>query len=86
MLKFLKSIFGSRNQRLLRQYGRLVTATNALDERMRSLPDEAFPGLTATFRDRLQKGETLDSLLPEALQPFARLAVARWECVILTCS
>ena len=66
MFKFLKSIFGSRNQRLLRQYGRLVIATNAYDERMRSLPDDAFPGLTAAFRDRLQKGETLDSLLPEA--------------------
>jgi preprotein translocase subunit SecA len=66
VFKFLKSIFGSRNQRLLRQYGRLVIATNAHDEQMRSLPDDAFPGLTASFRERLAKGETLDSMLPEA--------------------
>lgn len=66
MFKFLKSIFGSRNQRLLRQYGRLVSATNALDDQMRALPDDAFPGITAKFRERLAHGETLDSLLPEA--------------------
>jgi preprotein translocase subunit SecA len=67
VFKFLKSIFGSRNQRLLRQYGRLVTATDAHDERMRGLPDDAFPGLTAAFeRTASSKGETLDSLLPEA--------------------
>lgn len=66
MLKYLKSIFGSRNQRLLRQYGRLVHATNALDAQMQALPDDAFPALTAQFRERLSKGETLDSLLPEA--------------------
>jgi preprotein translocase subunit SecA len=66
VFKFLKSIFGSRNQRLLRQYGRLVSATNALDDQMRALPDDAFPGITAKFRERLAHGETLDSLLPEA--------------------
>ncbi len=66
MFKFLTSIFGSRNQRLLRQYGRLVIATNALDDQMRGLPDEAFPALTVRFRERLAAGETLDSLLPEA--------------------
>jgi preprotein translocase subunit SecA len=66
VLKFLKSIFGSRNQRLLRQYGRYVQATNALDAQMRALPDDAYPALTAQFRERLANGETLDSLLPEA--------------------
>ena len=66
MFKLLTSIFGSRNQRLLRQYGKLVAATNALDERMRAVPDDGFPGLTAAFRERLAKGETLDDLLPEA--------------------
>jgi preprotein translocase subunit SecA len=66
VLKFLTSIFGSRNQRLLRQYSRLVAATSALDARLRELPDEAFPGLTAAFRERLAQGDTLDTLLPEA--------------------
>jgi preprotein translocase subunit SecA len=66
VFKFLTSIFGSRNQRLLRQYAKLVDAASALDARMQGLPDEAFPGLTAAFRERLAKGETLDALLPEA--------------------
>jgi preprotein translocase subunit SecA len=66
VLNFLTKIFGSRNQRLLRQYAKLVTAAAALEEKMKSLPDDAFPGVTAGFRDRLAKGETLDDLLPEA--------------------
>jgi preprotein translocase subunit SecA len=66
VLNFLTKIFGSRNQRLLRQYGKLVVATNALEEQMKALPDDAFPGLTAAFRERIEKGETLDQLLPEA--------------------
>ncbi len=65
-MKLLRSTFGSRNQRLLRQYARLVTAANAFDERTKGLNDEAFPGLTTGFRDRLAKGEPLDELLPEA--------------------
>ncbi|HUO96059.1 MAG TPA: DEAD/DEAH box helicase, partial [Steroidobacteraceae bacterium] len=66
MLKLLTSIFGSRNQRLLRQYGRLVVAANAVNERMGALPDEGFPALTAEFRERIAKGATVDELLPEA--------------------
>jgi preprotein translocase subunit SecA len=66
VLNFLTKIFGSRNQRLLRQYGKLVGATNALEEQMKALPDDAFPGLTVKFRERLANGETLDQLLPEA--------------------
>jgi preprotein translocase subunit SecA len=66
VLKLLTSIFGSRNQRLLRQYGKLVAAANALDDRMRAVPDEGYPALTAAFKERLAKGETLDDLLPEA--------------------
>jgi preprotein translocase subunit SecA len=66
VLKLLTSIFGSRNQRLLRQYGKLVAAANALDEGMRAIPDEGYPALTTAFQERLAKGETLDQLLPEA--------------------
>ncbi len=66
MLKLLTSIFGSRNQRLLRQYSKLVDAANAFDEPMRAVPDDAYPALTTAFRERLAKGETLDALLPEA--------------------
>ena len=66
MFKFLTRIFGSRNQRLLRQYQRLVEAANALEPRMQALRDDEFPGLTAAFRARLEAGETTDQLLPEA--------------------
>ncbi|HXQ31726.1 MAG TPA: preprotein translocase subunit SecA [Steroidobacteraceae bacterium] len=66
MLKLLTAIFGSRNQRLLREYSKLVTTTNAVDERMTALPDAAFPGVTAALRERLAKGETLNDVLPEA--------------------
>ncbi len=66
MLKLLTSIFGSRNQRLLRLYGKLVVAANGFDAKMQALTDDAFPALTAAFRARLEKGETVDALLPEA--------------------
>ena len=66
MLKLVTSIFGSRNQRLLRQYGKLVAAANALDDKMRAIPDDGYPALTAAFKERLAKGETLDDVLPEA--------------------
>jgi preprotein translocase subunit SecA len=66
VLKLLTSIFGSRNQRLLRQYGKFVVAANAIDARIAALPDDAFPALTAELRERLAKGATVDELLPEA--------------------
>ncbi|GGY09548.1 preprotein translocase subunit SecA [Paludibacterium paludis] len=62
----LKKVFGSRNDRLLKQYRQVVARINALEDGMRSLSDEALAGKTAEFRDRLGKGETLDDLLPEA--------------------
>ena len=66
MLKLLTSIFGSRNQRLLRQYGKFVISANDVDARTTALPDDAFPALTAEFRERLAKGATVDEILPEA--------------------
>jgi preprotein translocase subunit SecA len=66
VFKLLTSIFGSRNQRLLRQYAKLVTAANGLDPRMRELVDADFPGVTAALRQRLNSGATLNEVLPEA--------------------
>jgi preprotein translocase subunit SecA len=66
VLKLLTSIFGSRNQRLLRSYASIVAATNGVDEKMRALADDAFPGVTATLRARLAAGAGLDEVLPEA--------------------
>jgi len=63
--KFFTSIFGSRNQRLLRQYSKIVNKINALEEGVRELDDAALRGKTEEFRQRYDNGETLEQLLPE---------------------
>ena len=62
----LKKVFGSRNDRLLKQYRGVVAKVNALEAAFEQLTDEQLRGKTAEFRARLEKGETLDALLPEA--------------------
>ncbi|MBI5006729.1 MAG: preprotein translocase subunit SecA [Nitrosomonadales bacterium] len=64
--KLLKSVFGSRNDRLLKQYRQTVVRINALEAGMSALSDEGLRGKTAEFRQRVQNGESLDALLPEA--------------------
>ena len=62
----LKKIFGSRNDRLVRQYMSTVRKINALEGEVSALSDEALRGKTAEFRERVANGESLDALLPEA--------------------
>ncbi len=62
----LKKIFGSRNERLLKQYGKTVLKINALEPDIAALSDEELRNKTPAFRERLAKGETLNDLLPEA--------------------
>jgi preprotein translocase subunit SecA len=64
--KLLTQIFGSRNDRLLKQYRRVVEKINALEGPTAALGEEALKGKTAEFRARLEKGEELGDLLPEA--------------------
>ena len=64
--KLLTSIFGSRNERLLKQYRRVVAQINALEPGLEALSDEQLRAKTDEFRERHAKGETLDALLPEA--------------------
>jgi len=64
--KFLKKIFGSRNERLVKSYGQRAAAINALEPAMTALSDEALREKTAEFRRRLADGETLEQLLVEA--------------------
>ena len=66
MANFLTRLFGSRNQRLLRQFGKVVKTINALEDGIKALSDEELAAKTDEFRGRLDKGETLDDLLPEA--------------------
>ena len=62
----LKSLFGSRNDRLLKTYRKQVERVNAHEPAMEALSDEALQAKTAEFRTRLAGGETLDALMPEA--------------------
>ena len=62
----LTGIFGSRNERLLKQLGAIVRKTNALEPQMQALSDEALQAKTAEFKERISKGESLDKVLPEA--------------------
>ena len=64
--KFLTSIFGSRNDRLLKQYRKVVAQINALEPSMEKLDDAALRAKTDEFKARLAQGQTLDALLPEA--------------------
>ncbi len=63
---FLTQIFGSRNDRLLKQYRRTVDRINALEPELEKLTDEALRDKTRQFRERVAQGEALDALLPEA--------------------
>jgi len=66
LLKWFPRLFGSRNQRLLARYSRVVAVANQLESGLKALDDEALKAKTAEFRQRLAGGATLDSLLPEA--------------------
>ena len=63
---FLKSIFGSHNDRIVKRYMRTVEEINSLEESIIPLSDEQLKAKTIEFKKRLGEGETLDELLPEA--------------------
>jgi len=65
-MSFLTKIFGSRNQRLLKQYQKTVREINALEPQLETLSDEALQAKTAEFKARVAEGATLDSILVEA--------------------
>ncbi|MBS0325752.1 MAG: preprotein translocase subunit SecA [Proteobacteria bacterium] len=62
----LTHIFGSRNERLLKQYSQAVRQINALETTVAALDDEALRSKTAELKSRVGNGETLDAVLPEA--------------------
>jgi preprotein translocase subunit SecA len=65
-LNILSKLFGSRNDRQLKQMSRVVARINDLEPDFKALTDEALQARTGEFRQRLTDGETLDDLLPEA--------------------
>lgn len=66
MKKLLHKVFGTRNQRLLKEYKKIVAKVNSLEKGIQSLSDEALKQKTQEFKQRVASGETLSSLLPEA--------------------
>jgi preprotein translocase subunit SecA len=64
--RLLSRVFGSRNDRLLKRMSKTVVRINALEGEVAALTDAQLAGKTDEFRGRLQLGETLDDLLPEA--------------------
>lgn len=66
MISLLKKLIGSRNDRLLKQYRKIVQKINALEPSMKELSDEQLAHKTTEFKERIAQGASLDSLLPEA--------------------
>ena len=64
--RILRSIFGSRNERLLKRMRKTVEAVNALEPALAALTDTELTAKTVEFRTRLAQGATVESLLPEA--------------------
>jgi preprotein translocase subunit SecA len=62
----LKKIFGSRNDRLIKQYKSIVAQINALEQSVINLDDAALQAKTAEFKEKLASGTRLDEILPEA--------------------
>ncbi|WP_426169347.1 preprotein translocase subunit SecA [Pseudoduganella sp. R-34] len=65
-MSLLTQIFGSRNQRLLKQYQKTVKAINALEPEFEKLSDAELQAKTPALKERVANGESLDNLLPEA--------------------
>ncbi|HLI17693.1 MAG TPA: preprotein translocase subunit SecA, partial [Rhodanobacteraceae bacterium] len=66
MPNFLTNVFGSRNERVLKQLSKVVARINALEPELQKLSDVDLRGKTAEFKQRVAGGESLDRILPEA--------------------
>lgn len=73
---FLEKVFGSYSEREVKKLQKIADKIEALDEEMKKLSDEGLRVKTDEFKERLQKGESLDDLLPEA---FAVCREAAWR-------
>jgi preprotein translocase subunit SecA len=75
VLNFLTKVFGSKNERELKQLQPLVERINALEPEIQAMSDEKLKSQSALFRQRLDQGEPLDSLLPEAFATVREASV-----------
>jgi len=75
MLKFAKKIFGSKNDRVLKDLQPIVDQINSLEADIKKLSDSQLAGKTVEFRSQLEQGRTLDDILPEAFAVVREVAV-----------
>ena len=66
IMGFLEKLFGTYSEREVKKLQSIADKIEALDEPMQKLTDEELQGKTIEFKERIQKGESLDSILPEA--------------------
>jgi preprotein translocase subunit SecA len=75
VFNFLTKVFGSKNERELKQLQPIVDKINTLEPEVQALQDEQLKARTAVFKQRLEQGETLDDLLPEAFATVREAAM-----------
>ncbi len=66
IVNFLTKLFGSKNERELKKLDPVVEEINALEPRIQAMSDEQLRAQTFLFKERFEKGESLDDILPEA--------------------
>ena len=75
MFNFLTKVFGSKNERELKKLQPVVDKINALEPEMQAMNDEHLKGQTVLFRERLENGESLEDILPEAFATVREASV-----------
>tara|TARA_X000000950_G_scaffold289092_1_gene409705 strand:- start:132 stop:2729 length:2598 start_codon:yes stop_codon:yes gene_type:complete len=65
-MRLLQKLLGSRNDRLIKQYRQILAQVNSFEEKVSALSDDALQQKTVEFKERVQSGQTLDEILPEA--------------------
>ena len=77
LMNLLTKVFGSKNERELKKMQPAVVQINELESEIKALDDAALKRQTARFRERLDNGEPLDDLLPEAFAPVREASFSR---------
>jgi len=75
VMNLLTKVFGSKNERELKRIQPLVEKINALESKMQSMTDEALKAQTLMLKERLNSGESLDDILPEAFATVREASV-----------
>ncbi|MCP3676667.1 MAG: preprotein translocase subunit SecA, partial [Deltaproteobacteria bacterium] len=73
----LKKVFGSKNEREVKRMEPLVESINAIESKMEALSDDELSGLTPKFQERVNGGESLDAILPEAFAAVREVSKRR---------